>query len=133
MRTILLRGWRFCTLTASIVAVCTVSVWAQAPTPTGADDKSKMSTTVKSCENFFEHANGAWLQKAQIPSDRGGWGAFAELDERNIANLRTILDETGKQVKTTKSETMRKVGYFYLAAMDTNRIEREGLKPLRRE
>src|SRR5206468_1869542 len=47
---------------------------------------------VKPQDDFFHNANGGWIKAATIPPDKTSWGAFDELDERNKANVHTILE-----------------------------------------
>src|SRR5690554_2412527 len=45
-------------------------------------DKANMDTTVSPAEDFFRYANGAWLDKTDIPNDKTRWGSFDELRDR---------------------------------------------------
>ena len=88
-----------------------------------------LDRTVRPCDDFFQFANGGWLQRTAIPADQGGWGAFNELRERNRGVLRSILEECA-QADAPAGSLQQKVGDFYASGMDVQAIERAGLRPL---
>jgi putative endopeptidase len=96
-------------------------------------DIKNIATTVKPCENFYEYANGHWLERNPVPADRSAWGAGSELYEKNLAVLHQILEDAAKDSSAPKSSVTRKVGDFYRAGMDEAKIEAEGAAPLNRE
>ena len=79
--------------------------------------------------NFYEFAAGQWRKENPIPADKARWGGFAELAERNWFAIHQILDETESADAARRSPRWQ-VGKFYASAMDTNEIERLGLKPI---
>ncbi len=93
-------------------------------------DPTAMDRTVDPCKDFYEYACGGWLARTKIPSDRGGWGRFDELEEENAARLREILDELAAGKGDAQ---LRKAGDFYAACMDEAAVESRGLVGLRAE
>jgi len=92
-------------------------------------DVTAMDLSVKPTENFFEYANGSWLKNNPIPSSEAVWGAFNELQEKNNALVRTIIEDAA--AANAPAGTIRqKVGDFYGVAMDTVKLEKAGLKPI---
>ena len=112
------------------------SLFAQTPSSgqsgRGIDIKS-IATTVRPCQNFYEYANGHWLERNPIPADRSSWGAGSELYEKNLAVLHQILEDAAKDTRAPKGSVTRKVGDFYRAGMDEAKIEAEGVTPLKPE
>ena len=96
-------------------------------------DVKGMTTTVKPCQDFYEYANGQWLELNPIPADRSSWGAGSELYEKNLVVLHQILEDAAKDTDAPKGSATRKVGDFYRAGMDEARIEAEGVTPLNKE
>src|SRR5450756_533584 len=91
-----------------------------------------MDRSVSPGTNFYEFAAGQWRKDNPIPSDKARWGGFAELAERNWFAIHQILDETVRADAAPRSPRWQ-VGKFYASAMDTNQIERLGLKPVQVE
>jgi putative endopeptidase len=88
--------------------------------------------TLDPCVDFFQFACGNWLKKAEIPADLPRWGSFAELHERNQAELRDILDKSAV-VTPNRHAIDQKIGDFYSSCMDekaTNAAGVSAIKPL---
>ena len=91
-------------------------------------DKSYMNPTVSPCKDFYAYANGAF-EKVPIPGEYPAYGVNQELDERNFAILKTILEHSAR-LGGPKGSVVQRVGDFYASGMDEATIEREGLRPL---
>ena len=89
-----------------------------------------MDKSVSPGADFFHYAAGNWIRNNPVPSDKSRWAGFDELQERNWALVREILESCGHEQAASKDTPAGKVGAFYASAMDTNRIESMGLKPL---
>src|SRR5579862_7706549 len=83
-------------------------------------DLSAMDKTVNPCEDFYEYACGTWRKNNPIPADQSRWGRFNELEERNLAIERGLLEKAGNS----------QIGEFYAACMDEAAIERRGMEPI---
>jgi predicted metalloendopeptidase len=93
-----------------------------------------MDPSAKPCENFYAYADGGWLAKNPIPADYPEWGAFSELEQRNVESLRKILEQLTRESPTAApGSDERKLGDFYGACMDEKAIEAQGLSPLQTE
>jgi len=78
-------------------------------------------------DDFARHANGHWLDTAQIPPDRASWGTFAMLRERSLQQVREILEALPRV--SPAGSNQQKLGDFYRAYLDTDAIDRAGLAP----
>jgi putative endopeptidase len=92
-------------------------------------DPKNFDLSVKPQDDFNLYANGGWMKANPIPPEQTSWGAFNEVDERNKANLRKILERVS--AKTTGATAVEKiVGDFYATGMDEAAIDAAGIKPL---
>ena len=88
-----------------------------------------MDKAVDPASDFFHYAAGNWIKANPVPADKSRWGAFIELQERNWFLIHGILDSTAAN-KDRSDATAQKVGDFFRSAMDTNRLEELGFKPI---
>ncbi|PWJ43982.1 M13 family metallopeptidase [Sediminitomix flava] len=93
-------------------------------------DLSNMDTTVAPQENFFQYVNGSWIEKTEIPADRGRWGSFDGLRDRNEEILIKVLKDAISSNKLKAGSDEQKAADFYASGMDTVAIEEAGLEPL---
>src|SRR3954462_2152043 len=117
----------------SLIALAT-PLRAQAPAQTVPFDRANLDTTCAACDDFYQFANGGWLQRAKIPGDYPTYGAFDQLFDQNQAVLRNVLDTSVMRVKSGQYKPGTgewKVGTFYATCMNTTAIERLGATPLR--
>ena len=94
-------------------------------------DRAGERTTTKPGDDFFDFANGVYVDKLVIPSDKPSFGNFLALDELSQKRVRAILDESSKTAGAQPSAVGEKIGAFYRAYMDEPRIEALGAKPLK--
>ncbi|WP_081675459.1 M13 family metallopeptidase [Propionimicrobium lymphophilum] len=83
---------------------------------------------VKASQDLFRHANGKWLDSAEIPEDKGGWGAFQKLSEDSEKAVKEIV--TGITPDDDPTTERSKIANLYASFMDTDRIEAVGVKPI---
>ncbi len=81
--------------------------------------------------DFYGFATGVWRKENPIPADKARWSGFDELQERNLVLVRGLLEEAAARTEAPEGHPVRLVGTFYRSAMDTNRIERLGIQPLK--
>src|SRR5437588_9806809 len=121
-------------LLATIIAVSTFSL-GQASTTAAASAAFSVDDIDKSvdpCTDFYQYACGNWMKKAEIPADQPEWASFIEVDERNKAVLRDILEKAAKG-GPSRSAIDQKIGDYYGACMDEKAVDAKGLDPLKPE
>ena len=91
-------------------------------------DSAYIHSAASPCKDFYGYANGAF-DKVAIPGEYASYGVNQEIDERNFAILKGILEASARTVGG-KGSTAQRVGDFYASGMDEARIEKAGLKPL---
>jgi putative endopeptidase len=93
-------------------------------------DISGENAAVKPGDDFFEFANGGWLARTPIPADKSGISVDVLINDRTEAQLRNIMEEAAHHADHEPKDLAEKVGAFYRAFMDENRIEALGSTPI---
>ena len=96
-------------------------------------DVADMDTGANACVDFYQYADGGWLEKNPIPADRPRWGTFDELRQRNQNDLRDILERLAADKAAPAGSEERKLGDYYGACMDEAAIEQKGVAPIEPE
>ena len=95
-------------------------------------DKSDFDLSVRAQDDLFEHVNGSWLEKTQIPSDKSDYGAFTVLIDLSQSRIKTIVDEVSKG-NNVKGTDEQKVADLFRSYMDEAKIEELKGKPIKQE
>lgn len=93
-------------------------------------DPDGFDHSVRPQDDLYQHVNGRWLLRTQIPSDKSNYGSFTALDDAARENIRRLIEAAAKD---PQNDTERKVGDFYHSFMDQDRIAEVGLQPLQDE
>lgn len=101
----------------------------KASTPKKDPLAANLDTTVNPAKDFFDYANGGWIKSNPIPGDLSSWGIGQLVNEENLTRLREISEKAAK-ANAAKGTTDQKIGDFWSTAMDSAKIEANGLKPL---
>ena len=88
-----------------------------------------IDSTVQPGQDFFMHANGRWIKNNPIPGDQGSWSIAHLVIEENLKRLREISEKSAA-TKAANGTAEQKIGDFWSMAMDSAKIEADGLKPL---
>ncbi|SFS31863.1 M13 family metallopeptidase [Brevundimonas viscosa] len=111
----------------------TVTGWQGVEAPrygTWGFDLAGRDTSVEPGESFFRHANGAALDRMQIPSDRTSYGSFALLRELSDNRLKAMIDGLVARTDLAPGSDEAKIADAYRAYMDEARIESLDAQPL---
>src|SRR3954447_20709302 len=119
-------AWLIC------VTVLTTPAIAQDPQakpyyqPSGFD-LSSIDRSTKPGDDFFQYANGKYLERAAIPADRPAVSRRLEMTDRMEFNLHQLLQQAAQGVGEEPSDVRGKAGAFYYSFMDETTIDRVGL------
>jgi putative endopeptidase len=114
-------------LPATVVAMFAASVWAD-PKGLGIDLEG-MDKSVAPGDDFFKHANGAWLRTTAIPPDRGAYGAGTIVSDRTDERTSQLIHETARSGAARGSDA-QKIADYHASYLDAAGIEAKGLQPL---
>lgn len=96
-------------------------------------DISAQDSSVRPQSNFYMFANGAWLNRTEIPASQASWGSFPILLDSSLNRLHRILDSLTRITDAPKGSIARQTGDFYLSAMDSAGIEKKSFSPVKEE
>src|SRR5438477_6211772 len=93
----------------------------------GADTKAKPG------DDFFRYANGTWIDKTQIPSDKPAYSLRLAMTDLTEQRLHEMMEAFGAKPNDNPSSLEEKVGAFYHSFMDEPRVEQLGAKAIEPE
>jgi putative endopeptidase len=91
---------------------------------------ANMDRSVRPGDDFLHYANGAWIQRTEIPPDRSYVGVWSSLGDLNRKRSADLIEEVAK-TNAPAGSTARKIADLYNSYMDEAAIEAKGLAPLR--
>lgn len=94
-------------------------------------DFADIDSTINLKDDFEAFANNEWRKKNPLPAEKSRFGSFDKLNDNVIKQIQSIFkDLSEKEYKEGTVE--KKISDFYKSGMDTQTIEKEGLKPLKK-
>ena len=125
-------------LAAAVLACLAAAPSSPAPPPEPAPpagkapgiDLAAMDPKADPCDDFYAYACGGWLAHTEIPADRGRWGRFNELEEKNKERLKGLLEELAAGKGDLGEARLRKAGVYYQSCMDEAGVEARGTASL---
>jgi putative endopeptidase len=115
------------TVALTCVALPLAALMSHAQTtakPAGGVELEAIDRKADACTDFYQFACGNWIAKNPVPADRRAFGRFTEVQDRNLAILRRILESQGATGDRAKAAD------YYAACMDEGKIESGGLGAL---
>lgn len=94
-------------------------------------DLKRLDRSVSPCTDFFQFANGGWLDKTNIPKDRNRWSSGNILAENNRKILETIVEKAVNQSNAPRGSDSQLIGDIYFSCMDKTAIEKTGINPIK--
>jgi putative endopeptidase len=93
-------------------------------------DMAGRDTSVRPGDSFMRYANGAALDRLQIPSDRTSYGSFNLLRELSDNRVKMMIDALVARTDLVPGSDEQKIADAYRAYMDEDRIEALDAQPL---
>ncbi len=88
-----------------------------------------LDRTAQPGEDFYQFACGGWVKNNPLPAAYSRFGSFDRLQQDNNERINGILTELQKN-KYEKGSVEQKLSDFYKLAMDSDRRNRDGVKPI---
>ncbi len=122
-------------LSLAVVAACASPAPPAPPAkaPVSGIDFAAFDKAIRPQDDLFQHVNGGWLKKTEIPADKSSYGAFDMLFDKAQADLKAIVEDAGKSTTKTPGSDAQKIGDFYESFMNEALVETLGLSPLNGE
>ena len=76
------------------MSCCDTPAAAAPPPPAPRFSVNYMDPSVDPGADFYRYACGGWLSNNPVPADKSRWGAFQELEQRNLDLIHDILLST---------------------------------------
>jgi hypothetical protein len=93
-------------------------------------DLTASDKNVRAQDDLFQHVNGGWLARTEIPADKSTYGAFDILFDKSQADLRAIAEEAAGTADKAPGSDAQKIGDFYESFLNEARADELGLTPL---
>ena len=93
----------------------------------GAKSEATVDVAIKSGDDFFGYANGAWLKETAIPVGKPRWGVRDEINQKTSRQVAEVISSASA---SPAGSSGRKVADFHSALLNVAAIEAKGLAPL---
>ncbi len=94
-------------------------------------DRANMDLSLKPGDDFYRYANGRWIKALVLPEDKSSYDSFTQVRDQNRERLRDMFESlAASSSSAVKGSAAQKVGDFFAAAMDVEKIEALGFRPL---
>ncbi len=113
-------------VTALVVVACGRS---DGPVPVSGVHLDALDTTTRPQDDFYQFANGGWLDHTEIPEIYSGYTVYHEVSERVEEGLRKIVEDAANGPNEPGSEAQQ-VGDLYSSFMDVEAINAQGIEPV---
>ena len=103
---------------------------ADAPEPVSGIDQSGFDLTTRPQDDFHRYVNGKWIDENEIPPDFPMWGSAVKLFDESEKAQQAIIEELAARDDLQPGSEEQKVRDYFVAFMDTARVEALGAEPL---
>ena len=93
-------------------------------------DATEVSESVAPGDDFFTFVNAGWLERSEIPAGFSRFGAFTELSLEAEERVAEIISDAAA-ADAEPGDPRQQIGAMHRAFLDTDRINEQGLDPIR--
>ena len=118
----------------SVAAVCLLMAACNTgkTTQTIGLDLANLDTTALPGTDFYQYACGGWMKNHPLTAEYSQYGSFTILAEENRKQMQGLIEELAAGQHEAGS-IAQKVGDLYKIAMDTVKLNTEGIAPIKAE
>jgi putative endopeptidase len=123
----------------AIVALCLHPYYSKAQSENSDKNKTDVenwgvetafiSKTILPGNDFYKYVNEGWLESKTIPAGSSGFSNYSEASAKINKRIAGIIHQ-GATLKGSSQAALQQVGTLYLSYLDTDNIEKLGLKPI---
>lgn len=94
-------------------------------------NKDNLDLSVSPKVDFYQYANGGWIEKHPLKGEFASYGMFDFLREQAREQLKDLILNLGENPEAKEKGTIaQKVFDIYNQVLDTERLNREGISPI---
>jgi putative endopeptidase len=90
-----------------------------------------MEISVNPGDDFYQYANGKWIERNPVPSDLISYSAVSEVQYSVNERVRSIIEEAAANPDKDDGYEQAMIGTFYSTALDEELADRIGIEPVR--
>jgi putative endopeptidase len=128
--TVVVRALTLVALPLAAVLSAVTSAAQSSAKPSAGVQVDALDRRMDPCTDFYQFACGGWMARNPVLADRRSFGRFAELQDRNFATLRRILETPVPAGPDNDTADRKKAADYYAACMDESKIESGVLTPI---
>ncbi len=93
-------------------------------------DLTNLDTSVDPKQDFYQYACGGWMAKNPLSGEYSRYGAFDQLRETSQNQLKTLIVDLAAEADK-ETGLAKKIGVLYNMAMDSVKLNEQGMEPVR--